>query len=282
MHHSMGTTPVACATDAMTLKVLIVDDEQNARLLLRRMLHSHPRMQVIEEAQNGQEALVAILRRSPDVVFLDIQMPEMDGFQLLDALHRSSAEAPLPAIVFVTAYEQYAVRAFEVRALDYLLKPVDEDRLAATVSSLEQRLGPDVSRRDAIAVEESARLVALLRDMRTRSQYARRLPVRVDADRIVLQPVEDLTWVEADRKFVRLHTARQTVAIRDQISRLEAVLDPTEFMRVSRSALVRIGAIQEIQTWFGGEYILVLKGGARVHTTRSYRDRVRALTGNAE
>jgi two-component system LytT family response regulator len=248
------------------LRVVIVDDEAPARRLLRRFLADYPDVVVVGEAADGASAVTLIRETNPDAVFLDIRLPEGDGFTVVDALGQG-----LPLIVFVTAYDRYAIRAFEANALDYILKPLDPRRLRLAVERLRARR--DVGAPDLRAV--AAAIVA----MRSRPSYLQRIAVRVERDRILLVPTAAVDWLEADGKFVRLHVGRAVYRARDQIGRLEGLLDPERFARVSRAAIVQVDRIREVQPWFAGDYVLLLTTEARVETTRAYRAVVRALLG---
>ena len=254
---------------APRLRAVIVDDEEPARRLLRRFLEREPDFEVVGEAGDGESAVEVIRAAAPHVVFLDIQMPAADGFDVVAALRPDE----LPEIVFVTAYDQYALRAFEAHALDYLLKPFDEDRFAATLARLRRRQQPDP--------DAAERLRALLGALQRPPEYLERIAVPLEPGRMLLQPVDEIEWLEADRKLVHLHVGRTRRTIRESIGRMESLLDPARFMRVSRSAIVNVRAVREVQTWFAGDYLLVLASGAKVATTRGYRDRIRGMLGRA-
>ncbi len=248
------------------LRCLIVDDEPLARELLRGMIAAHPGVEVVAECGDGRSALRAIRRFDPDLLFLDIEMPKMDGFDLVQELDPDA----MPAIVFVTAYDRYALRAFEVHALDYLLKPFDEERLERSIKRARDQLSrPDRG-------DEWGRVLALLEDMGARDRYADRIPLR-RSDRTILQPVSEIEWLEADGKHVKVHVGKEVYSIREAMSRLEGQLDPRQFLRVSRSAIVNVDRIREVQPWFHGDHVIVLKGGDQVTTTRTYRPVVNRL-----
>lgn len=247
------------------VRVLIADDEPLARELLRSMLATHQDVELVAECGNGREARGAILKHLPDLVFLDIQMPELDGFGVLTALD----ETKRPLIIFVTAYDHHAVKAFDVHALDYILKPFDERRLDKALARARARL-QQPSRHDL-----DAQVLAVLARLRSPT-YLERLAVPLD-DRIVLQAVKSIDWFEADGKFVRLHEGGAVQTVRASIGQLETQLDPGKFLRISRSAIVNISRIRELQPWFNGTYIIVLVNGQKIHTTRGYREQVRRL-----
>ncbi|MEM8960358.1 MAG: LytTR family DNA-binding domain-containing protein [Acidobacteriota bacterium] len=248
------------------LRALIVDDEPLARALLHELLAEHDDIDVVGEARDGDEAVDLLRRHAVDVVFLDIRMPERDGFEVLRAL------STLPHVVFVTAFDRYAVRAFEVAAVDYLLKPYDRERLDLALERVRER------HRRAETIDTD-RLHTLIDRLDRRSRYAERLFLKV-GERTAVVPVRDVRWLEARRKLVRVHAGGRVFDVRDSLKRFEAEdLDPERFIRVSRSAIVHLEHVTEIQPWFHGEIVLLLDDGAQVTTTRAYRDRVAGLLG---
>jgi two-component system LytT family response regulator len=246
------------------LRVLVADDEPGARALLVRLLQRRG-VEVVAETGDGETTARDIAAHRPDLVFLDIEMPGGSGF---DVISRVGPER-MPPVVFVTAYDQHAIRAFEVNALDYLLKPFDEERL-------DQALGRAHGRRAQLDV---ARLGDQLKSLLAGLAAPRRLQrVVVEGDgRAVLQPVADVDWFEAEGKHVRIHVGAASHLVRERMSDLESELDPAAFVRVSRSAIVNVAAIREVQSWFGGRYGVLLRSGAQVPATDGYRDRVDAL-----
>jgi two-component system, LytTR family, response regulator len=256
----------------MTLRVVVADDEPIGRQRLVRLLQADPETDVVATCADGEEAVVAIREHVPDVVLLDIQMPHLDGFEVVAAL----GEAHQPAVIFVTAHDQYAVRAFEVHALDYLLKPVDQDRLRDTMARAVSSTGrhpPGGTTR---------RILSLLEELnaRERSRGRDRLVVRTP-ERAFFLRCETIDWIEAAGKFVHLHVGRAVHAMRESMAELEQELDPTRFVRISRSAIVNLDRIQEIQPWFQGDYVLILTDGTRLTSTRGYRDNMRRLLGRS-
>lgn len=285
----------------VALRVLIVDDETLARQRLRRLVQAEPDAEVIGECVDGREAVHAIRSQRPDVVLLDVQMPELDGFGVLQALHGE----PAPRVVFVTAFDDYAVRAFEVHAVDYVLKPVDADRFRVAFDRARQsyahaaaadRLGQllDTVRRvsdPGVRPVESFATPGLLPHAGTPPggqpaigspsaipTYASRLLVKADG-RMFFVKVADVDWIEADRNYVRLHVGTTTHTIRDRISRLEDTLDPRLFARIHRSTIVNLNRIQEMQQWFSGDYVVILHNGARLRLSRHYREQVERQIG---
>ncbi len=238
----------------MSLSVLIVDDEPIARLALARLLREQADVEIVGEYGDGASALAAIRAHSPDLVFLDIQMPEMTGLEVAAALGTQ-----LPATVFVTAYEQYAVRAFEANALDYLVKPFSRERFAQTLQRARDRL--------ARGAEDPRRVAEALDALRRREDYLERVPVRVD-ERVVLVAVDDIVWIRANRNTVELHLKDATHELRQTMSALAAKLDPRRFARVHRSAIVNVRRVREIHPWFNGHHVLTLDTGQQLRMSR--------------
>ena len=245
---------------------MIVDDEPLARRRLRSLLSAETDVEIVGEYGNGRDAVHAIRESKPDLVFLDIQMPELDGFGVV----REVGASEMPAVVFVTAYDEYALKAFEVHAFDYLLKPVDRERFASTL----RRARSTARGNDARALGD--RLEVLLAELGGRRQEPQRLPIRKDGRIFLIRP-EDIDWLEADGNHVRVHTGKESHLIRETLSKLESRLPERAFMRIHRSTLVNIARIREIQPWFQGDYVLLLTDGTRLTSGRSYRDRVRSL-----
>lgn len=256
----------------MTLKVIVADDEPIGRHRLVRLLQTEPETEVVAACADGAEAVEAIREHSPDVVLLDIQMPHLDGFEVVAAL----GEAHQPAVIFVTAHDQYAVRAFEVHAFDYLLKPVDRDRLREAIGwaiSKAERVSPGTA---------SGRVLALLEELnaRDRARGRDRLVVR-SPERAIFLRTESIDWIEAAGKFVHLHVGRAVHALRESMAELEQQLDPARFLRISRSVIVNLDRVQEVQPWFQGDYVLILTDGTRLTSTRGYRENMRRLLGRS-
>jgi two-component system LytT family response regulator len=247
------------------LRVLIVDDEPLARQAVRLLLAGDPEVTVVGEC-SGVDAAAQIARARPDLVFLDVQMPEVDGFDVIEQL---GAER-LPTIVFVTAYGDHALRAFDAHALDYVLKPIDDARFrqALARAKAQARL-----RRQGAAVDE--RLGALLAE---RSRYARRFLVRTREKTIVVQ-ADDIDWIEAADYYVALHLGGASHLLRETMSELEQRLDPEKFFRAHRSAIVNLERVREIHPLFRGDCDLVLDGGARVRLSRTRRTEFERLFG---
>jgi two-component system LytT family response regulator len=252
------------------IRAVIVDDEAYARQKIREFLRPEKDIEVVGEAGNGSEAIRVIREQKPDLVFLDIQMPKPDGFGVIEAL----GDGLLPHIVFATAYDQYALRAFEIRALDYLLKPFDRDRFRQSLKHARDIIGMEKDRNDF-----RARVRGLLEDMRTEIPYLRRFLVQSKLGVRFLN-AEDVLYLEAAGSYVALHTEAGEHLLRETLNDLEKKLDPRVFIRTHRSFIVNVGAIQEIQRHFHGESVIILKNGRRVNVSRNYREHFRkALEG---
>jgi two-component system LytT family response regulator len=252
------------------IKALLVDDESVARSLLRGLLLEVHGIDVIGESDSGLAAVDAIRALRPDLVFLDIQMPGVDGFGVIEAIGVDT----MPAVVFVTAYDQHALRAFSVHALDYLLKPLDPDKVHEAATRVVTHL-----QRPAID-DVSAQLLAMLEQVRGGHQYLERLALRGDG-RIPLISVDDVDWIEAADKHLVIHVGKVAHQMRGAISAIERELDPRRFRRVHRSAIVNVDRIAELQPWFQGEFVLILKDGTRVTTSAAYRASVQEIIRGA-
>jgi two-component system LytT family response regulator len=246
-------------------RVFVVDDEPLARRRIKRLLRVHADMDVVGECDNGQDAIAGVTGSKPDLLFLDVQMPELDGFGLLDALSGSRPAA----VIFTTAFEEHAVHAFEVHALDYLVKPFTRARFDAALDRARGTLLANISVRGA---REALRDIGVARELS-------RLVVRKDGRAIVID-VDDITWIEAERNNVRAHTSKGTFAVNEPISVLETKLDRATFVRVHRSAIVNVRRISEVQPWFHGDAVLVMHDGSKVRLSRTHRARVSELLGN--
>jgi two-component system, LytTR family, response regulator len=250
------------------LRVLLVDDEPLVREGLRDFLQAEADVTVVGECANGLEALAFLDEHPVDLVFLDVQMPELDGIGVAASLARSDG----PAVVFVTAFSEHALRAFEVNAVDYLLKPFDRERFAAALERVRRRRG---GTEDATL---TGRLSAVLEELQRSRGYAERVLVRGDG-RIRFVPVEQIEWIEAADNYVRLHAGGERHLVRDTMAALERRLDPARFARIHRSAIVRLDRIRELQPTFNGEYSVLLASGTRLTLSRGFRDAVLARLG---
>jgi two-component system LytT family response regulator len=254
-----------------SLRALIVDDEPLARERVRTLLAAEPDVVVAGECGSGGEAVAAILMDRPDLVFLDVQMPELDGFGVLERVREAGAE--LPAVVFVTAYDAHALRAFEVHALDYLLKPFDRERFTRALARAREAL----ARREADGLDE--RLATLLA-ARSARPYATRLAVK-SGGRVRLVKAEEVDWIEAASNYVRLHVGGERHLLRETMAALEARLDPERFVRIHRSTIVNLDRVRELEPYFHGDYVVKLHDGRRLTLSRTYRERLEERLGRA-
>ena len=257
---------MSAPTPASALGVLIVDDEAPARSILREHLERVPGVRVLADCANGLEAVRVAGELSPDVVFLDIEMPKLTGFETLELLD------PGIAAVFVTAYDAWAVKAFEVSALDYLLKPVNRERFQASVARARSQL------ERGRTGEVSQRLHALLEQLRPGQEYSRRLMIQSEG-RVFFLTVDEIDWIEAAHNYLILHVGTRSHLIRETMGSLEARLDPDHFVRIHRSTMVNIDRIQEMHPWVRGEHAVILRDGTRLTLSRSYYERLRQRLG---
>ncbi len=250
----------------MKVRTLIVDDEPLARERLFELLREEPGIEVVGQCADGAQAVEAIQTLAPHLVFLDVQMPELDGFGVLAAL----GDKPRPAIVFVTAYDKYALQAFEVHAVDYLLKPFDRERFQTALQRALRHC------RQHRTEELNQRLTALLADLRPEPQAPGRLAVKAGG-RVVFLKFEDIDWVEAADNYVTLHVGTETHMLRETMNRLEARLPAAKFIRISRSTIVNLERIKELQPLFHGDYVVILRNGTKLTLSRGYRDKLQQL-----
>lgn len=248
------------------MRVVIVDDEPIGREGVRTQLLREPDVEIVGECGDGLEAVETIRELSPELVFLDVQMPGMDGFEVVQTL---GIEA-MPSVVFVTAYDKYALQAFEVNAVDYLLKPFDSERFQKAF----QRARLEIQRKTAEAINE--KLVALLESMRPQHRYLERLVVK-SGGRIFFLPVSEIDWIESADNYVNLHSGRESHLIRETLTSLETKLDPEEFLRIRHSAIVNVKKIKELHPLFKGEYEIVLHNGVKLTSSRRYRHKLEML-----
>jgi two-component system LytT family response regulator len=245
------------------LRVFVVDDEAPARRKLLRFLAADSEVEVVGEAVNGQEAVAGIQRTHPDLLLLDVQMPDFDGFEVVKQL-----AAPLPQIVFVTAFDQYAIQAFDVHAFGYLLKPFDQPRF--------QRVVDDAKRQARAHHSSSSNSEEVLRKLLADVDRARRVPARLvveQGERMLFVAPGEIDWIQSERNYLLVHAGDKTYTIRGTLDAMEERLDRAEFVRINRSALVRLDAVRELQKWFHGEYKVILKSGAGLMWTRRYLGR---------
>lgn len=252
----------------MKVRTLIVDDEAPARARIRQLLQAESDFQIVGECVNGRQAVIAVQKEQPALMFLDVQMPRMSGFDVCAALEGG----PRPLVIFVTAYDQHALRAFEVHAIDYLLKPFDRERFQRALAHVRERLS---HRRDTRMNE---RLTELIEGLKSGNGRGERLALKVGS-RVILLRRGEIRWVEADGNYVRVKTDKAVHQVRETLSRLEEQLPEEQFMRVSRSVLVNMDHVKELQPMFYGDYAVLMSDGSRLTLSRTFRDRVEKLFG---
>jgi len=249
---------------AVTLSAIIVDDEAPARKRLRDLLNDEDDVEIVAECQDGPSAVEAILRHDPDVLFLDVQMPEMDGFEVLSAVGSDRA----PTVVFVTAYDRHAVEAFEARALDYLLKPFTRNRFRETLAGVRATSRPDRGGQGMGGwIEE---LLDAVRD------EVRRIPVR-SGSRIRFVDVGEVDWIEGAGNYVILHVAGRQHRVRGSLKGFAAKLDTRRFVRIHHSHIVNLDRLKELQPWSHGEFVVILQDGTQLTSSRTYSDALREI-----
>lgn len=241
-----------------------MDDEPLARERIRTLLGGESDIEVIGECSDGVEAVATIRDDQPDLVFLDVQMPELDGFGVLEAVGTDR----MPAVVFVTAFDQFALRAFDSHAVDYLMKPFDRERFRRALARAREQVGVRGER------DLDQRLRALLDELQPkRAEYVERLAVRASG-RIVFLKVDEVDWIDAQGNYARLHVPGRTYLLRETMSALEDKLDPAQFVRIHRSTIVNIERIRELEPMFAGEYMVILQDGTKLPSSRTYRDKL--------
>lgn len=250
-----------------SIRTVIIDDERLARQRIRRMLLELPGFDVAAEFERSEEGLVYLETNETDLLFLDVQMPGMDGFALLEALTPERT----PLVIFVTAYDEYALRAFEVHAFDYLLKPFDQARFEKTIERARKQLTSEE--------RNSEKLLTLLNEFRQRNQEPARFAIKTPG-RLFFVRQEDIDWMEAADNYVNLHVGADTHLIRETMNALEQRLDSHRFLRIHRSTIVNADRIKELRPWFHGEYVVLLKDGTELTLSRTYREKILNLLGS--
>jgi two-component system LytT family response regulator len=253
-------------TESTKIRAVIVDDEELGRDRLQSLLEQQPDVEIIGVCADGPSAVEMIERAQPDLVFLDVQMPGMDGFEVIENLDPSH----LPAVVFVTAHDGHAIRAFEIHALDFLLKPFDQTRFEKAL----ERARAQLARNKGPVID--SRIVSLLEELREERKYPERLIVK-SSGRVFFVRTEEIDWVEASGNYVKIHTKSEAHLLRESMKNMEAKLDPKIFVRIHRSAIVNIDRIKELEPWFHGEYIVIMRDGTRLTASRVFSDRLSAL-----
>ena len=247
----------------MAIRTLIVDDMLLARNRLRRHLEQDPDIEIVGEASSGREAIESIRRMSPDLVFLDVQMPEVDGFDVLEEV----GPGTVPAVVFVTAHDQFALRAFEMHALDYLLKPFDTTRLERAVARAKQTVA------GAESAKQAGKLRALLAEIGVGAAHPRRITIKVDGRTLFLH-VDEIDYIEAAGNYLRITAGNESYMIREKLGDIERRLDPASFSRIHRSTIVNVDRIKEMQPLFNGDQTVILRSGKQLTLSRTYREQL--------
>jgi len=245
------------------IRTLIVDDEPLARERLVGLLANEPDIELVAQCRDGEEAVTAIVDHEPDLAFLDVQMPQMNGFEVIEAVGGER----MPLVIFVTAYDQHALKAFQVRALDYLLKPFDRERFNEALQRARHQIERDESG------DLGRRLLALVKDLRRDQPRTDRLVVK-SGGRLFFLRAEEIDWVEAAGNYVRLHVGSTSHLLRETMNAIEGRLDPEKFFRIHRSRIVNMERIQELQPWLNGEYAVLLRTGTRLTLSRGYREKL--------
>lgn len=243
------------------IHLLIADDEQPARKKIKSYLKEEDRIEKIFEAENGIEAVQKIQENNPHIVFLDIQMPGMTGFDVIETVGVEN----MPVVIFVTAYDQYAIDAFEVQAIDYLLKPFDQDRFRKSFHRALQQI--EVKNNNTVVLKN------LLDEIKTEMKYLDRIMVNV-GHRFFYVKASEVIYISAEEKYVNIHTEKETYLIRETMNNLEQQLDPSKFKRIHRSNIVNVDFIKEMQPWSHGDYVMILKNGTKLTLSRRFRDRL--------
>lgn len=259
------------------MRTLIVDDEEPARSGIRRLLEADPEIEIIGEAANGPDAVTIINERAPDLVFLDVQMPGVDGFEVLARVRTD----PLPVVIFVTAYDEYALRAFQVHAFDYLLKPYSDGRFAEALLRAKRHIA------DREATDLSRRLLQLLADRNSDSRLAAPSPMQQhdhiqevvvkSRDRVTFLDVATIAWIEASGDYLLLHTGQGFHRVRGTVGDMEKKLNPRQFFRVHRSTIVNLKHIKELQPYFHGDYLVIMRDGTKLKLARRRREKLGEL-----
>jgi len=246
-----------------SIRVVIVDDEELARERISSLLQKFEKIEIVGEAGDGCTALELIEAEEPDLVFLDVQMPEMDGFEVLRQLNEKR-----PQVIFVTAHDKFAVQAFEVHAIDYLLKPFDRERFEIALKRAVEKIRSNQN--------SDANVASMLKEPKIGSKSWTRLVIKTEG-RVLLLNIEDIDWIESSDNYVTLHAGSETHLMRETMNALESRLPPEKFMRISRSNIVNLERIKELQPMFHGEYIVILKDGIKLTLSRGYRNKLNSL-----
>jgi two-component system LytT family response regulator len=242
------------------IRVVIIDDEPLGRQKLRRLLRSEADVEIVGEFDGGGETVHELRRLSPDLLFLDIQMPERDGFTILKQMGGHN----IPHVIFVTAYDQYALRAFEIHASDYLLKPFDRQRFHRSL----QHVREDIQKSKTRTVDD--RLIALLEDLKASREFPDRLAVK-SGGHVHFVRTGELDYIQSAGNYIRLHVGSKSYLLRETMNDIQTKLNPQQFVRIHRSTMVNIESVKELQPWFGGSYVVILNNGTRLNMSRAFR-----------
>jgi len=254
------------------IRALVVDDEPLGRRGIRGLLQSATDIEIVGEAGNGQDAIAAVEKQKPNLIFLDVQMPLLDGFSVIEKI----GLANLPEVVFVTAFDKHAIRAFEINALDYLLKPIDPERLEKCLERVRERMK---NSEDGKLDDKLSALLQSLESAKTNSEqpaFLERVVVK-DAGRIFFVGIEEIVWISSEGNYVELHTKGKSHLVRETMDGLENKLNPRDFLRLRRSTIVRIEQIKELHPLFNGEFAVILKDGTKLTSSRRYRQNLNSI-----
>jgi two-component system LytT family response regulator len=250
----------------MKIRTIIVDDVDLARERVKILLDDDE-IEIVGEAANGREAIEAIGDLQPDLVFLDIQMPQIGGFDVIETIGVEN----MPAVIFVTAYDEFALRAFEINAVDYLLKPFDEERLKKAVRRAKREI-----RREEPANEIEQRLRRLLKEAKPEPKYLKRIPVKSSRGTILVV-TEEIDWISSAGHYLEIHAGRETHLIRERLSQIEQRLDPEIFVRIHRSTIVNLDRIKSLHPLFNGDHLIILQNGQELNLSRTYHEKLMLL-----
>ena len=260
--------PLSGIAEATKIRAVIVDDEELGRDRIQGLLEQQPDIELVGICSDGPSAVSTIDRLKPDLVFLDVQMPGMDGFEVVEQL-----DWQVPAVVFVTAHDGHALKAFEISALDFILKPFDQTRFEKALERARGQIGRKDSPKEPAM---DSRIASLLEELRDERRYSERLIVK-SSGRVFFIRTDEVDWVEASGNYVKIHTKADAHLLRESMKNMEAKLDPKIFVRIHRSAIVNIDRIKELEPWFHGEYIVIMRDGTRLTASRVFSDRLSAL-----
>ena len=254
---------------AKTVNVLIIDDEKPARQKIRSYLKEEETIRTISEAANGIEAVQLIREKQPGIVFLDIQMPGMNGFEVIETV----GVEHMPVVVFVTAYDQYAIDAFEVQAVDYLLKPYHQERFKKSFNRALDQVQQARQAQSSPVHDSTAVMKKLLEEINKEKKYLQRIMVK-KGPRYFFVKTADIRYISAEEKYIKLHSQEESYLVRDALGRIQQRLDPEKFVRIHRSYIVNLEFIKEVQPWSHGDYVVILEDGTRLSLSRRFSERL--------